>query len=226
MARMAGTGECPAESQRSLNAASAIMQIVPGFQTNVQFLPCCASKFKPRSVYTVYPPPMDHKLKPPPRVDPYNYAHKKPKTHMLETSDVNEYIHNRSSWMLQNEYQRSHNAWKRYYYGTPTEKEEYGAYIRQGLKQQMLEKSLRMKEEERCSKKEEAEQINQFCKKFDEAVDSELKRRRAFLQQFREANKQLSEQREKARKRERQEAIAFEIKQLQHNPINWSYTLK
>ncbi|KAF6777623.1 hypothetical protein AHF37_03158 [Paragonimus kellicotti] len=189
------------------NDYSAIMIRVPGLETITTIKPirCASSHFKPRSVYSVYPPPVEYKPCPPPRIDPYNFSRTKPKTCVLETSDASSYINNRANWMMQKEYQRYHNNWRCYYYGNPAEREQYGSYLRHGLKQQMSDNVARKKDEvERKAKGyhrflnfhilvfTESEEIEQLCRKFDEKYALDANRRREFLVRFRDANKQVS----------------------------------
>ncbi|KAF5400572.1 hypothetical protein PHET_06123 [Paragonimus heterotremus] len=209
------------------NDYSAIMIRVPGLETITTIKPirCASSHFKPRSVYSVYPPPVEYKPCPPPRVDPYNFSRTKPKTCVLETSDASNYIHNRANWMMQKEYQRYHNNWRCYYYGNPSEREQYGSYLRHGLKQQMSDNVARKKDEIKLKAKE-SQEIEQLCRKFDEKYALDSNRRKEFLVRFRDANKQMIEERAQTRRIERQRTIATEREQLRYNPINWSCTLK
>ncbi|GAA56125.1 hypothetical protein CSKR_102255 [Clonorchis sinensis] len=181
---------------------------------------------KPRSVYEVFPPPVNYKPCAPPRVDPYNFAHVKPKACSQETSDASHYIQKRSEFMKQNEYHRYHNQWRCYYYGNAAEKEQYGAYLRNGLKQQMVDRITRKNMEEAKIKADEAKAVEQMCKKFDERLASATRKRKIFLAQFRDANRKLSEERQTARLQERQKELESERNMLKLNPINWSCTLK
>ncbi|CAH8482042.1 unnamed protein product [Heterobilharzia americana] len=177
-----------------------------------------------RSIYLVYPPPVNYDPAPPPRIDPY-FNSKHSKTMLAETSDASYYIHERTNLMLRKEYDRFHNHWSSYYYGNKRDKEDYRKYIREGLKQQMMDK-LKKKKEEWLIKSAEAREIQDDCEKYfhDKSVGDQQKR--AFLLTFRDMNKKIMEENERIRKVEKQNEIEADREQLKFNPINWRHTLK
>ncbi|CAH8832376.1 unnamed protein product [Trichobilharzia szidati] len=148
------------------------------------------TSLRTRSIYLVYPPPVKYDPAPPPRIDPYFYS-KQCKTMLAETSNASHYIHERANLMLRKEYERFHNQWSSYYYGNRREKEDYRKYIREGLKQQMMDK-IKRKKEEWLSKSAEAKQIRDDCEKYFHNKRVIEQQKRAFLLTFRDINKKVT----------------------------------
>ncbi|KAA0190061.1 hypothetical protein FBUS_08028 [Fasciolopsis buskii] len=204
---------------------SSILHRVPLRTAIVEPIRRVRAPIKTRSVYDVYPAPAHYDPAPPARVNPYHAVYGTRKTCVQETDDASHYMHERTKWMLRKEYERYHETWKPYYYGTKSEQEQYKSYLRQGLKQQMSDKAKRLKEAD-AAKSLEAKQVEELCRAFDEKTSATQHARKEFLLKFRDANKQLIAEREQFRKLERRNTISLEQLQLRFNPINWSCTLK
>ncbi|TPP67844.1 hypothetical protein FGIG_03540 [Fasciola gigantica] len=89
----------------------------------------------------------------------------------------------------------------------------------------IADKAKRFKEAN-AKKSQDAKQVEELCRNFDEKAYAAQIARKEFLFEFRDANKQLIGEREQIRKLERRNTISLERLQLQLNPINWSCTLK
>ncbi|CAH8450375.1 unnamed protein product [Schistosoma curassoni] len=176
-----------------------------------------------RSIYLVYPPPVKYEPTPPPRINPYFYS-KHAKNMLAETTDASNYIHERANHMLRNEYDRYHHYYSNYFYGNMKEKEDYRKYIREGLKQQMMDK-IKRKKEEWLNKSAEGKQIENDCQKYFHNKMISEQQKRAFLLTFRDMNKKIMEENERIRKLERRNEIEVDREQLKFNPINWRQTL-
>ncbi|CAH8443066.1 unnamed protein product [Schistosoma turkestanicum] len=186
--------------------------------------PPIQSTLRTRSIYLVYPPPVKYAPNPPPRINPYYYS-KHANNILAETTDASNYIHERANHMLRNEYDRYHHYYSNYFYGNLQEKEDYRKYIREGLKQQMMDK-IKRKKEEWLTKSAEGREIENDCQKYfhDKMISEQQKR--AFLLTFRDMNKKIMEENERIRKVEKRNEIEEDREQLKFNPINWRQTLK
>ncbi|VDP18759.1 unnamed protein product [Echinostoma caproni] len=104
---------------------SAIWHYVPHRSAFIEPIRRVPAPIKSRSVYDVYPAPIQYDPSPPARVNPYHFMYGQRKSCLQETDDVSHYMHKRSKWMLRKEYERYHETWKPYYYGSKSEQEEY-----------------------------------------------------------------------------------------------------
>ena len=76
--------------------------------------------------YTLYPPRLPSAPEGPVRrVNVLRPEPPKKFTHMLETVDPHWHNEKRATRMKHREHYRYHNAWSKYYYGTPSEQESY-----------------------------------------------------------------------------------------------------
>ncbi|MEE6502362.1 hypothetical protein FKM82_004493 [Ascaphus truei] len=160
-----------------------------------------------------------------PRLNPLHPPGVKRRTVSLETVAVHQQNHQRVIAMQQKEYSRYHQGWRRPFYGTVMEKEEYRKEIRQLLKNQMSEKWA-LQNEVLTSESKELEAL----KAADRAAvlqDSEQERTHTlFLRRYRDENKRLMETKWQENRLIRSLETLKERELLQYNPINWSGTLK
>nr|XP_046199106.1 uncharacterized protein LOC124031650 isoform X3 [Oncorhynchus gorbuscha]XP_046199107.1 uncharacterized protein LOC124031650 isoform X3 [Oncorhynchus gorbuscha]XP_046199197.1 uncharacterized protein LOC124031681 isoform X3 [Oncorhynchus gorbuscha] len=161
-----------------------------------------------------------------PRLDPLHPPLANRRTVSLETPAVHHHNHQRALVMQRKEHYRYHQVWRKPFYGSCTEREEYRfsrSEVRQQLKRQMEEKraGLMLK---LTSKAEEAE----FLQEVDRLALSSEKQQRIqhsrAMSHYRDENKKLMEQSSRALIRSQEALMEREL--LRHNPINWSGTLK
>ncbi|KAG8435987.1 hypothetical protein GDO86_007180 [Hymenochirus boettgeri] len=127
--------------------------------------------------------------------------------------------------MQQREYNRYHQGWRRPFYGTVTEKEEYRKEIRQLLKKQMSDKWA-LQRETLMSQSKELDTLIQLDRT---AIVQDLEQHRThalFLKRYRDENKRLMETKWQENRLTRSLETLKERELLQYNPINWSGTLK
>ncbi|KAG9483499.1 uncharacterized protein [Eleutherodactylus coqui] len=161
----------------------------------------------------------------PHRLDPLHPPGVRRRTVGLETVAAHQHNQQRAINMQQREYSRFHQGWRRPFYGTATEKEEYRKEIRQLLKTQMSEKWSSAREV-LASQSEELEALKEADRL---AVLEDLEQRRAkalFMRRYRDENKRLMENRWRESLLSRSMDTLRERELLQYNPINWSGTLK
>ncbi|XP_075687819.1 uncharacterized protein LOC142656794 [Rhinoderma darwinii] len=143
----------------------------------------------------------------------------------LETVAAHHHNQQRVMNMQQKEYSRFHQGWRRPFYGTATEKEEYRREIRQLLKKQMSEKWT-IAREVLASQSKELEALKE-ADRFAVFQDLEQERAKAFfLRRYRDENKRLMESKWQENRLTRSMETLKERELLQYNPINWSGTLK
>nr|XP_029519755.1 uncharacterized protein LOC115131856 isoform X3 [Oncorhynchus nerka] len=108
-----------------------------------------------------------------PRLDPLHPPLANRRTVSLETPAVHHHNHQRALVMQRKEHYRYHQVWRKPFYGSCTEREEYRSEVRQQLKRQMEEKraGLMLK---LTSKAEEAE----FLQEVDRLALSSEKQQR------------------------------------------------
>ncbi|XP_063797018.1 uncharacterized protein LOC134958388 [Pseudophryne corroboree] len=161
----------------------------------------------------------------PPRLNPLHPPGVKRRTVSLETMAAHHHNQQRVMNMQQKEYSRFHQGWRRPFYGTITEREEYRREIRQLLKKQMTEKWA-TKREGLSSQNKELEILMEADRA---AVIQDLEQEKAkslFLRRYRDENKRLMESKWQENRLTRSMETLKERELLQYNPINWSGTLK
>jgi len=127
--------------------------------------------------------------------------------------------------MKQREHYRYHNAWSKYYYGSNSEQEQYRAYTRSVLKQQMDDKQSMRKTALR-DKVRESEMAIQQDTNIRQHDAKEWNRKFEHLKTFRDENKRLMENRWDNSFRSKLAMDKYDREQLKYNPINWSGSLK
>ncbi|PWA31776.1 hypothetical protein CCH79_00006654, partial [Gambusia affinis] len=93
-----------------------------------------------------------------PRLDPLHPPLVLKRTVSLQTCAVHHHNHQRALIMQREEHFRYHQVWRKPFYGSISEKEEYRKEIREQLKRQMEEKSVELKLQ-LASKIKEAEHL-------------------------------------------------------------------
>ncbi|KAM4722086.1 uncharacterized protein WCC33_008345 [Rhinophrynus dorsalis] len=160
-----------------------------------------------------------------PRLNPLHPPGVKRRTVSLETEAVHQHNQQRALYMQQKEYSRYHQGWRRPFYGTVTEKEEYRKEIRQLLQRQMSEKWT-LQREALASQGKELESLIE-ADRTDVLQDIEQERAHAlFMRRYRDENKRLMESKWNENRLTRSLETLKERELLQYNPINWSGTLK
>ncbi|XP_040263403.1 uncharacterized protein LOC120978985 [Bufo bufo] len=143
----------------------------------------------------------------------------------LETVAAHHHNQQRVINMQQKEYSRFHQGWRRPFYGTAAEKEDYRREIRQLLKKQMSEKWTTSREA-LAGQSKELEALKE-ADRFAVIQDLEQERAKSlFLRRYRDENKQLMESKWQENRLTRSMEMLKERELLQYNPINWSGTLK
>ncbi|XP_056278128.1 uncharacterized protein LOC130199000 [Pseudoliparis swirei] len=143
----------------------------------------------------------------------------------LETPAVHHHNHQRSLAMQRREYHRYHQVWRKPFYGTSSEREEYRKEMREHLKRQMEEKGVALKLQ-LASRAKDAERLREVDRL---ALSGERERRIRHgeaMTAYRDENKRLMEQRWRDRALTRSQESLKERELLCLNPINWSGTLK
>ncbi|XP_026224365.1 uncharacterized protein LOC113167752 isoform X2 [Anabas testudineus] len=147
------------------------------------------------------------------------------RTVSLETPAVHHHNHQRTLIMQRREHYRYHQVWRKPFYGTSSEREEYRKDLREQLMRQIEEKCVALKMQ-LSSKLKEAEYV---CEVDRLALSSEREQRiqhsRA-MTAYRDENKRLMEQRWRDKALTRSQEALKERQLLRLNPINWSGTLK
>ncbi|XP_053324906.1 uncharacterized protein LOC128499938 [Spea bombifrons] len=160
-----------------------------------------------------------------PRLNPLHPPGVRRRTVGLETIAAHHHNQQRALNMQQKEYYRYHQGWRRPFYGTASEKEEYRKEIRQLLKMQMNEKWDLQRERMSSQSKE----IEALMENDRTALTQDLEQERSralFLRRYRDENKKLMETRWQESRLTRSLETLRERELLQYNPINWSGTLK
>lgn len=176
------------------------------------------------NIYEVYPawPPTTNATA---RTNPLRPSPPARRTVMLETGAPHWDNDFRTMRMKQREYNRYHNAWSKYYYGSPAEQESYRSYTRSVLKQQMQDKWA-LQRHQRVDKVRESDVAVEQDRKsrMEDAHSSQTKR--AHLTSFRDENKKLMEWAWTDNRKRKTQTDLYDREQLRYNPINWSQTLK
>ncbi|XP_019907230.1 uncharacterized protein LOC105024951 isoform X2 [Esox lucius] len=160
-----------------------------------------------------------------PRLDPLHPPRVPKRTVSLETPAVHHHNHQRVLVMQRKVHCRYHQVWRRPFYGSCTEREEYKEEVRQQLKRQMEEKRAELMRQ-LASKAEEAELLQEVDRL---ALSRERHQKIQYsreMSHYRDENKKLMEQSWRDRALIRSLEAKRERDLLRHNPINWSGTLK
>ncbi|XP_008286437.1 uncharacterized protein LOC103362980 isoform X4 [Stegastes partitus] len=160
-----------------------------------------------------------------PRLNPLHPPLIHKRTVSLETPAVHHHNHQRTLIMQRRENYRYHQVWRKPFYGTGSEREEYRKELREHLKRQIEEKCAALKLQ-LSGKVKEAEYLREVDRL---ALSSEREQRiqhsRA-MAAYRDENKRLMEQSWRDRALTRSQEVLKERELLRLNPINWSGTLK
>ncbi|XP_071332731.1 uncharacterized protein [Trachinotus anak] len=160
-----------------------------------------------------------------PRLNPLHPPMVHKRTVSLETPAVHHHNHQRTLIMQRREHCRYHQVWRKPFYGSSNEREEYRKELREQLKRQIEEKCVALKFQ-LASKEKEAEYIREVDRL---ALSSEREQRvqhRKAMTAYRDENKRLMEQSWRDRALTRSQEVLKERELLRLNPINWSGTLK
>ncbi|KAL1021515.1 hypothetical protein UPYG_G00014240 [Umbra pygmaea] len=160
-----------------------------------------------------------------PRLDPLHPPRVPKRTVSLETPAVHHHNHQRALVMQRKEHYRYHQTWRKPFYGSCTEREDYKSDVRQQLKRQMEEK----REEhmhQLASRAEEAEFLQEVGRMALSRERQQMIQYRQAMSYYRDENKKLMEQSWRDRALIRSLEAVRERELLHHNPINWSGTLK
>ncbi|XP_055079189.1 uncharacterized protein LOC129456410 [Periophthalmus magnuspinnatus] len=163
--------------------------------------------------------------RPIPRLDPLHPPFVQKRTVSLETPAVHYHNHQRALIMQRKEHYRCHQVWRKPFYGTSNEREEYRKDIRNHLKKQMEDKCVALK----LQFTNRAKEAEYLCEMDRLALSKEKEQRilhRAAMTAFRDENKRLMEQGWRDRVLTRSQEALKERELLHLNPINWSGTLK
>ncbi|XP_033483890.1 uncharacterized protein LOC117257719 [Epinephelus lanceolatus] len=160
-----------------------------------------------------------------PRLNPLHPPLVPKRTVSLETPAVHHHNHQRTLIMQRREHHRYHQVWRKPFYGTSTEREEYRKELREQLKRQIEEKCAALKLQ-LASKEKEAEHLREVDR-LALSSESELRIRHSkAMTAYRDENKRLMEQSWRDRALTRSQETLKERELLCLNPINWSGTLK
>ncbi|XP_068585896.1 uncharacterized protein [Cebidichthys violaceus] len=160
-----------------------------------------------------------------PRLNPLHPPSVHKRTVSLETPAVHHHNHQRSILLQRREYHRYHQVWRKPFYGTSSEREEYRKETREQLKGQMEEKRAAL-QLQLAGKAKEAERLREVDR-LALSGDRELRIRHGrAMTAYRDENKRLMEQSWRDRALRRSQETLKERELLRLNPINWSGTLK
>ncbi|KAA8590886.1 uncharacterized protein LOC116692586 isoform X1 [Etheostoma spectabile] len=160
-----------------------------------------------------------------PRLNPLHPPLVYKRTVSLETPAVNHHNHQRTLIMQRREYHRYHQVWRKPFYGTSSEREEYRKDLREQLKKQMEEKCAALKLQ-LASKVKEAVYLREVDRlALSSERDLRIQHSKA-MTAYRDENKRLMEQSWRDRALTRSQETLKERELLCLNPINWSGTLK
>ncbi|KAM4563878.1 methyl-CpG-binding domain protein 4 isoform 2-T2 [Odontesthes bonariensis] len=160
-----------------------------------------------------------------PRLNPLHPPLVPKRTVSLETPAVHHHNHQRTLIMQRREHFRCHQVWRKPFYGTTGEREEYRKELREQLKGQMEEKCAALKLQV-AGKAREAEDLKAVvCLSLSSEREQRIQHSKA-MTAYRDENKRLMEQSWRDRALTRSQEATRERKLLRLNPINWSGTLK
>ncbi|XP_053173958.1 uncharacterized protein LOC128357617 [Scomber japonicus] len=160
-----------------------------------------------------------------PRLNPLHppLAHKR--TISLETPAVHHHNHQRTLIMQRREHYRYHQVWRKPFFGTSSEREEYRKELRDQLNRQIEEKCVALRLQ-LASKVKEAEYAREVdCLALSSEREQRIQHIKA-MSAYRDENKKLMEQSWRDRALTRSQEAMKERELLRLNPINWSGTLK
>ncbi|XP_063739615.1 uncharacterized protein LOC134864500 isoform X2 [Eleginops maclovinus] len=160
-----------------------------------------------------------------PRLNPLHPPSVHKRIVSLETPAVHHHNHQRTLIMQRREHQRYHQVWRKPFYGSSGERDEYRKEMLEHLKRQMEEKCISLKLQ-LASKVKEAEYVREVDRL---ALSSERELRiqhSKAMTAYRDENKRLMEQSWRDRALTRSQENLKERELLCLNPINWSGTLK
>ncbi|CAJ1084922.1 uncharacterized protein LOC117821986 [Xyrichtys novacula] len=159
-----------------------------------------------------------------PRLNPLHPPLVVKRTVSLETPAVHHHNHQRTLIMQRREHYRYHQVWRKPFYGTSVEREEYRKELREHLKKQIEEKRVALKLQ-LISTVKEAEYVKERdCLALSGEREQRLQHRKA-MTAYRDENKRLMEQSWRDRALTRSREALKERELLCLNPINWSGTL-
>ncbi|KAM4610146.1 uncharacterized protein ACJ7VT_013451 [Polymixia lowei] len=160
-----------------------------------------------------------------PRLNPLHPPLVCKRTVSLETPAVHHHNHQRALIMQRKEYYRYHQVWRKPFYGTSSEREEYRKELREHLKRQIEEKRAGLKLQ-LASKVQESEYLREVDRLAVSGEREERIQHSRAMTLYRDENKKLMEQSWRDRALTRSLEALKERELLRHNPINWSGTLK
>lgn len=203
---------------------SALPRITPQTTSLSASVPT-VQMYKATDIYEVFPCRLTTAPEIPKRINPLNPPPPDRRTVALETKDPHFHNEQRATRMKQREHYRYHHAWSKYYYGSVPEQEQYRAYTRGVLKQQMTDlwKQQRQQQTDKVGESERALAFDHRCREDD---FHKHQQKSAYLKSFTEDNKQLMESSWHRQRETRRQEHLYDREQLKYNPINWSCTLK
>ncbi|KAF7664859.1 hypothetical protein LDENG_00161730 [Lucifuga dentata] len=160
-----------------------------------------------------------------PRLNPLHPPLVDKRTVSLETPAAHHHNHQRTIIMQRREHYRYHQGWRRPFYGTSIERDEYRKELREQLKRQIEEKyvTLRLQVAHKAKEAEYVRDVDHFALSKDR--EERIKHSKA-MTAYRDENKRLMEQSWRDRALTRSQEVLKERELLRLNPINWSGTLK
>ncbi|XP_029291687.1 uncharacterized protein LOC115010918 [Cottoperca gobio] len=160
-----------------------------------------------------------------PRLNPLHPPLVHKRTVSLETPAVHQHNQQRMLIMQRREHHRYHQVWRKPFYGTSSEREEYRKELLEHLKRQMEDKCVALKLQ-LASKVKEAEYLREVDR-LALSRERELRIQHSKgMTAYRDENKRLMEQSWRDRALTRSQEALKERELLCLNPINWSGTLK
>lgn len=200
---------------------SASPELLNGMQRSFSSL----NQAKIPSVYQVYPAPLHLDTNIPKRVNVLRPAPHGVYNSFTETWENNWRNMSRSLLMQQREHFRYHDAWKPYFYGSPSEKELHNKLIREGLKEQMSDKWKHQKAIFEARVQESMDAVAHDKHDVEAELDKQ-RRYREMMKAYCVANKSMMEERERLKHTEKLADVAQESELIRYNPVNWSCSLK
>ncbi|CAK6957439.1 uncharacterized protein LOC128357617 [Scomber scombrus] len=160
-----------------------------------------------------------------PRLNPLHPPLVHKRTISLETPAVHHHNHQRTVIMQRREHYRYHQVWRKPFYGTSSEREEYRKELRDQLKRQIEEKcvALRLQLAGKVKDAEYSREVD--CLALSSEREQRIQHIKA-MSAYRDENKKLMEQSWRDRALTRSQEAMKERELLRLNPINWSGTLK
>ncbi|KAM7404933.1 hypothetical protein PAMP_012237 [Pampus punctatissimus] len=160
-----------------------------------------------------------------PRLNPLHPPLVHKRTVSLETPAVHHHNHQRTLIMQRREHYRYHQVWRKPFYGTSSEREEYRKELCEQLKRQIDEKytALKLQLASKVKETEYLREVDQLA--LSSEREQKIQHRKA-MSAYRDENKMLMEQSWRDRALTRSQEAMKERELLRLNPINWSGTLK